>query len=221
MKKTAILASFAAMFMFSAFTGNTTITTTPAANTTSEVAAPAKAVSYKVEAGKSEVKWHAKKVTGEHMGNIKLKEGQILVDGNKPTGGNFVIDMNSITCTDIADAEYNGKLIGHLKNDDFFSVDKFPTSTFKITSLTPVKNAAAGKPNYTVKGNLTIKGITNPIEFPAVITVKNGAASAKADVVVNRAKYDIRYGSTSFFDSLGDKAIDDNFTLSLNIAAKQ
>jgi polyisoprenoid-binding protein YceI len=219
MKKTAILASFAAMFMFSAFTGTTI--TTPAATATTEVAAPAKAVAYKVEAAKSDVKWHAKKVTGEHMGNIKLKEGQILVTGNKPTGGTFVIDMNSITCSDITDKEYNGKLIGHLKNDDFFSVDKFPTSTFKITSLTPVKNAAAGKPNYTVKGDLTIKGITNPIEFPATITVKNGAASAKADVVVNRAKYDIRYGSNSFFDNLGDKAIDDNFTMSLNITAKQ
>ncbi|TXK26316.1 YceI family protein [Pontibacter qinzhouensis] len=218
MKKTAILASVVAAFMFSAFTNTTTPSATIPAT---EVAAPAKAVAYKVEAAKSEVKWHAKKVTGEHMGNIKLKEGQILVDGNKPTGGTFVIDMNSITCTDIADKEYNGKLIGHLKNDDFFSVDKFPTSTFKITSLAPVKNAAAGKPNYTVKGDLTIKGITNPVEFPAVITVKNGAAAAKADVVVNRAKYDIRYGSTSFFDSLGDKAIDDNFTLSLNIAAKQ
>ncbi|WP_114784094.1 YceI family protein [Botryobacter ruber] len=220
MKKTAILASLAATLVFSAFTGNKNANAGKAAVTT-EVAAPAKAAAYKVETTKSEVKWHATKVTGEHMGTISLKEGQVLVSNGKPTGGTFVIDMNSITCTDITDKEYNGKLIAHLKNDDFFSVDKYPTATFKINSLAPVKNAAAGKPNYNVKGNLTIKGITKPIEFPATITVKNGVTTAKADVTVNRAQYDIRYGSTSFFDSLGDKAIDDNFTISLNVSAKQ
>ncbi|MFD2245810.1 YceI family protein [Pontibacter ruber] len=218
MKKTAILASLAAALMFTAYAGNTPKSTTAVAT---EVSAPAKGRAYNVEVAKSDVKWHAKKVTGEHMGNIALKSGQMTIDKNKVTGGTFVIDMNSITCTDIKDAEYNGKLIGHLKSDDFFSVEKHPTATFQITSVTPIAKAAAGKPNYNVKGNLTIKGITNPIEFPATIAVKGGVATAKADVTVNRAKYDVRYGSNSFFDGLGDKAIYDDFTISLNVSAKQ
>jgi len=216
MKKTAILATLAAAVIFSGFTGtkNTVATTT-------EVVAPAKGRAYNVETSKSEVKWHAKKVTGEHMGGLSLKSGQLNVDKNKVTGGTSVIDMASITCSDIKDEGMNGKLVGHLKSDDFFSVDKHPTATFKITEVTPIAKAAAGQPNYNVKGDLTIKGITKPVAFPATITVKNGVATAKADVTVDRTKYDIRYRSSNFFENLGDKAIYDEFTVSLNVSAKQ
>ncbi|WP_018479691.1 YceI family protein [Pontibacter roseus] len=216
MKKTAILASFAAALMLTAFTGTKT---QPTAAT--EVTAPAKGRTYTVETSKSEVKWHAKKMTGEHMGDIALKSGQLNVDKNKVTGGTFVIDMTSISCSDVKDEGMNGKLVGHLKSDDFFGVEKHPTATFNVTELTPIAKAAAGQPNYNVKGNLTIKGITNPVTFPATITVKNGIATAKADVTVDRTKYDIRYRSSNFFENLGDKAIYDDFTVSLNVTAKQ
>ncbi|GAB3193712.1 polyisoprenoid-binding protein YceI [Pontibacter aydingkolensis] len=216
MKKLVILASLASAVMFTATAGNTPNTTTA-----TEVAAPAKARAFKVDVAKSDLKWHAKKVTGEHMGNISLKSGQMLIEGSKVTGGTFVIDMNTITCSDIKDAEYNQKLVGHLKNDDFFGVDKHPTATFKITGVKPIAKAAAGQPNHTVTGDLTIKGITNQVSFPATISVKNGVASAKGDVTINRAKYDVRYASTSFFDSLGDKAIYDDFVVTLDVTAKQ
>ncbi|PRY16549.1 polyisoprenoid-binding protein YceI [Pontibacter ummariensis] len=219
MKKYAILASLAGALMVSAYAGNTTNNTSTKA--AAAVEAPAKARAYTVDVAKSNVKWHAKKVTGEHMGNIALHHGQMLLSGNKVVGGTFAIDMNSITCTDITDAEYNGKLIGHLKSDDFFSVGKHPMATFKINSVKPVANAAVGKPNYTVSGDLTIKGITKPISFPATITVKNGVATAKADVTIDRAKFDVRYGSNSFFEGLGDKAISDDFVVSLDVTAKQ
>ncbi|WP_299702446.1 YceI family protein [uncultured Pontibacter sp.] len=215
MKKTAILASLAAALMLSAFTGSSI--TEP--NTT-EVVAAAKVRTYHVATDASEVKWHAKKMTGEHYGDITLKSGQLQVDRNKLTGGNFVIDMSSITCADIKDAGSNGKLVGHLKSDDFFGVEKHPTATFTITEATPIAKAAAGQPNYNVKGNLTIKGITNPVSFPATVTIKDGVASAKADVTVDRTKYDIRYRSSNFFENLGDKAIYDEFTVSLNVKAK-
>lgn len=217
MKKFVILASLAGAVMFSANAGNTVKEN----NNATEVAAPAKARTYKVDASKSEVKWHAKKVTGEHMGTIAVSNGQLQVNGNKVTGGKFVIDMNSIVCTDIKDAEYNQKLVGHLKSDDFFSVEKHPTATFNITSLKPVAKAAAGKPNYNVTGDLTVKGITKQITFPATINVKDGVATAKADVTIDRSKFDVRYGSNSFFDNLGDKAIYDDFVVSFNVTAKQ
>ncbi|GAB3820409.1 YceI family protein [Pontibacter rugosus] len=218
MKKYVILASLASALMFSAHAGNTN---TAAVKAATEVAAPAKARAYNVDVAKSDIKWHAKKVTGEHMGNIALQSGQMLVEGNKVVGGTFVIDMNAMTCSDIKDAEYNGKLIGHLKSDDFFSVEKNPTATFKITSVKSNAGAAAGKPNATVTGDLTIKGITKPVSFPATVAVKNGIATAKGDVTIDRSKFDIRYGSKSFFDNLGDKAINDEFVVSLNVTAKQ
>ncbi|WP_114784096.1 YceI family protein [Botryobacter ruber] len=212
MKRNLILASLAAVLVFSAFTGSKH---TPAPDGTAAVAVAAKAKSYAVVVEKSELKWNAKKITGEHYGTINLREGQILVSGSKPTGGSFVIDMPSLVCTD------NGRVGAHLKNDDFFGVDKHPTAAFKITSLKPIAKAAAGTPNYTVVGDLTIKGITQPVTFPALITVKDGVATAKGDVTVDRTKYDIRYRSSSFFENLGDKAIYDEFTVSLNVVAQQ
>lgn len=219
MKKFTILASLAGALFFTAYAGNTKQAAAKAATT--EVAAPAKGKAYNVVADKSELKWHAKKVTGEHFGNIKVQSGALNIANNKLTGGDFVIDMGSIVNTDIKDEAYKTKLINHLKSDDFFGVEKFPTATFKITSAKPIANAAAGQPNYTVTGNLTIKGNTNPVTFPATVNVNNGVATAKADVTINRAKYDVRYGSESFFGSLGDKAIYDDFVVSLDLTAKQ
>lgn len=220
MKKFTILASLAGAMMFTAYAGNTNNGININA-VTAEVATPAKARAYKVDISKSDVKWHAKKVTGEHKGNITLSSGQLDVQGSKVVGGTFAFDMNSITCSDIKDAEYNQKLVGHLKSDDFFSVEKNPTATFKITSVKPIAGATAGKPNTTVTGDLTIKGITKSLSFPATVTVQDGVANAKADVTVDRSKFDIRYGSKSFFDNLGDKAIYDDFVVSLDITANQ
>lgn len=216
MKKTIILASLVAAFMFAGNTasaGNNTAAT--------EAATPAKARAYKVDVEKSDVKWHAKKVTGEHFGTIDLKSGQMDIQGNRVVGGTFAFDINSITVTDIKDAEYNQKLVGHLKSDDFFGAEKNPTATFRITSVKPIAKAAAGQPNTTVTGDLTIKGITKPVSFPATVTVKNGVATAKGHVTVDRSKFDIRYGSKSFFDNLGDKAIYDDFVVTLDLRASQ
>ena len=218
MKKITILASLVGALMLTAYAGNTSNGNTAA---TTEAAAPAKARAYQVDVAKSDVKWHAKKVTGEHFGTIDLNSGQMDVQGNKVVGGTFTFDMGSIAVTDIKDPEYNQKLVGHLKSDDFFSADKNPTATFRITSVKPVAKAAAGQANATVTGDLTIKGITKPVTFPATITVKDGVASAKADVTIDRSKFDIRYGSKSFFDNLGDKAIYDEFVVTLDVTASR
>ncbi len=122
--------------------------------------------------------------------------------------------MTSITCTD------NAKVGAHLLNGDFFDVAKHPTAVFVITGLKPVTNAVASKLNYNVTGNLTIKGITNTVTFPAIITVKDGLVTAKADVVLDRTKFDIKYRSSNFFGGLGDKAILDEFTVALDVVAQ-
>lgn len=173
---------------------------------------PNKPITYTVDAAKSTITWLGKKVTGSHNGTITLKSGSLDVNGKNVTGGTFVIDMTSIK-----DADGSEKLEGHLKADDFFGTAKFPTSTFAITKVT-----GAGA-NVTVEGNLTIKGITKPLSFPATLAFNaDGTVSALAGkIAVDRTKYDIRYGSKSFFDSIGDKAIDDNFEIGVKLVAKK
>jgi polyisoprenoid-binding protein YceI len=169
---------------------------------------------YKVDINQSKVIWTGKKVTGEHTGNITLSEGKLITDGKTVTGGSFSIDMATITCTDLTDAGYNSKLIGHLKSDDFFSTEKHPKSTFTITNVTSKE-----KDQYSVKGNLTIKGITKELEFPATIQTVGNQVKATAKILVDRTKYDIKYGSGSFFDNLGDKTINDEFELNVTLVA--
>ena len=175
-----------------------------------------KATNLKVDASKSELTWTGKKVTGEHTGKIALKEGTVTMDGAKLTGGKFVADLTSITNTDLTDKEYNGKLIGHLKSEDFFGVEKHPTATFVVT-----KAVAKSAGTYDVTGNLTIKGITKPVTFPVTVKPTATGADITGKLVVDRSKYDIKYNSKSFFDAaaLGDKMINDDFTIDVKLVA--
>lgn len=175
--------------------------------------------SYKVDTEASKIQWFAEKVTGKHNGIVKLASGDISNDHGR-LGGKFVMDMTSLENKDLS-GESKAKLEGHLKSDDFFSVTKFPTSTFEIVSITPKTGAAAGEPNFDVKGKLTIKGITNEVLFPAIISFEGTKMMAKADVKIDRTKYDIRYGSKTFFADIGDKAIMDEFMLKLDIVASK
>ncbi|MCC3158322.1 YceI family protein [Hymenobacter sp. 15J16-1T3B] len=177
------------------------------------------AQTYAVQPQLSTLGWVGKKVGGQHNGTISVKDGAVQVKGNQIVGGTFAFDMNTIKVEDLKDAEWNGKLVGHLKNDDFFAVDKNPTANFVITSVKPIKADAAGN-NAQITGNLTIKGKTNPVSFPAKVGVKDGVASASGVATVDRTKYDVKYGST-LFGAAADKAIEDNFTLSFNVIAKQ
>lgn len=173
------------------------------------VSATLSAQELKVDAQKSSLQWTGKKVGGSHTGFINLKSGNLVLKNDKITAGTFVIDMKSITNTDISDAETNGKLVGHLKSDDFFGVEKFGEATLVITSATAFKNNESN-----VSGNLTIKGITHPISF----TVKRSGKTYTSTLVVDRSKYDVRYGSKSFFDNLGNSVIYDEFNLDVKIA---
>lgn len=162
----------------------------------------------KVDAAKSNVEWLGKKVTGQHNGTVKLKEGALVFSGKKLTGGTFTVDMNSITVTDLKAGEGKEKLEGHLKSPDFFGTEKFPTSKLVFKKI-----ADKGNGVYTVTADLTIKESTNPVTFD--VTVKGNTATAK--VTIDRTKFDIKYGSGSFFDNLGDKAISDNFDITATL----
>lgn len=169
---------------------------------------------YQVDNQQSKLNWKAKKVTGEHSGTISVSEGTLELENNALKGGAFTLDTRTITVTDITNPDMNKKLVGHLKNDDFFAVDKHPSANFVITSAVPKGNG-----NYDVTGKLTIKSITNSITFPAHVTVANGKATAKATITVDRTKFDIKYRSGNFFENLGDKTIYDDFELDVTLVA--
>ena len=160
-----------------------------------------------VKANESTVAWKAYKVTGSHTGTVELKSGDLLFDNGTLKGGEFVVDMTSITCTDL-EGEYKQKLEGHLKSDDFFSVASHETSKLVFTDI-----KASGKNSYEVTGDLTIKGITKPVTFDVSVYGSKATATLKID----RAQYDVRYGSGSFFDNLGDKTIYDEFDLVVDL----
>jgi polyisoprenoid-binding protein YceI len=170
-----------------------------------------KADTYKVDLEKSTLTWTGKKAVGGHNGTINLQSGSLLFDGKKLSGGNFVIDMASIK-----DADKSARLEGHLKSDDFFGVDKFATSTFTIKKVT----GTGAK--LVVSGDLTIKGITQSINFPASVAWNaDGSVTATAEkIVVDRTKYGIKFKSQGILD-IGDKFIYDNFELSVKLVAKK
>lgn len=160
-----------------------------------------------VDVTNSKITWKGHKVTGTHDGHITLQKGALKFDDkNQLTGGSFIMDMPTLTVTDL-EGEMKGNLEAHLKSDDFFSTEKHTTATFVITNV----SGKDGK--YKVTGDLTIKGITNPNTFDMVVS----GNTAKADLKVDRTKYDIKFRSASFFDNLKDKAIYDNFDLNVNL----
>jgi polyisoprenoid-binding protein YceI len=164
---------------------------------------------FTVDTEKSTITWIGRKVTGQHTGTIRFRSGSLIFDGNSLKGGSFVADMTTLTTPD------GDRLITHLKSEDFFNVDKHPTSTLTITHVSAPKGG-----DVTISGTLTIKGTSNTISFPATVKRNGNTATATAKAIkVDRAKYDIRYGSKSFFASIGDKAIDDEFELGVNLVA--
>lgn len=176
---------------------------------------PGEGVTLKVNTTQSTIGWTGKKVTGKHNGTINIKEGSVDISDGVLTGGSFVIDMTSIAVSDLT-GNGKGKLEGHLKSDDFFGVESFPTASLVITEA-----IAKGNHNYDIKGNLTIKGITNPVQFNAIVKPEGKLIKATADITVDRTLYNVRYGSGKFFDDLGDSTISDEFVLTVNLVAEE
>jgi polyisoprenoid-binding protein YceI len=159
------------------------------------------------------ITWKGKKVTGSHEGTINLKSGGLDYNKGVPTGGSFVIDMTSIAVTDLK-AGGAKKLRGHLMSPDFFDVASHPEAKFMITNISRAENLDGA---YNVEGDLTIKGITKGLQFRTDVTKEDGHMIARATINVDRTLYNIKYGSGKFFDSLGDKMIDDNFELNVTL----
>jgi len=165
---------------------------------------------YTVDVERSTIEWSAKKVGGGHAGTVKIADGTLVYSGKALKSGKFQMNMSSITSD-------NARVTNHLKSDDFFSAEKNPMSKFEITKVT-----SAGADRVNITGNLSIKGFTHPVTFPATVKQQKGVVVAVASGIrVDRTKYDIKFRSKTFFGDIGDKAIDDEFELSINLTAKK
>ncbi len=156
----------------------------------------------------STVVWTGTKIGGSHTGEIKVKSGYFTFKGDQIVNGEVLMDMHSITDTDLSNEAYNQQLVGHLKSDDFFGVEKFPTAQFVVTKASKFNNGKAS-----VSGNLTIKGHTEAVNF----VVSKKEKQYETTLEVDRSKFDVRYGSKTFFSNIGDKAIGDIFTLNIRL----
>jgi polyisoprenoid-binding protein YceI len=167
---------------------------------------------YVLDAASSSMSWEGKKplIPGyTDKGTVALQSGSATVAGGAVTKGSVVVDFRTIKTLSTGKGSGESMMEAHIKSADFFDVEKYPTGEFVFESLTPTAEGAA----YTVKGTLTIKGITKPVQFPATVSQDGNRLTMEATASLDRTLWDIRYGSGKFFENLGDKLIDDMFTV--------
>lgn len=192
-------------------------------NEAQEVSAVSGSATFQVNSGVSKIMWEGYKPTGTHNGTINISQGNIDVKDGKVVGGKFTIDMNSINVLDLQ-GEQKGYLEGHLKGsaednrDDFFNVSKYPTATFEITKVVDLKGNANA--NCMVYGNLTLKDQTQNIGVQANVNIVDNSLTVKTPKFnIDRTKWNVQYGSKSIFDNLGDKFINDEIGLQVDLMA--
>jgi len=176
------------------------------------------------------VEWQGWKPTGNHYGSIDISNGDLEVNDGKLVGGSFTIDMNSITVVDLKDAEDNANLTGHLKSADFFEVSTYPMAQFEITEVKAIDGTKIDKskekgevvPTHAITGNLTMKDITKSITFNAKVAMSDDQIKAHTNqFYIDRAQWNVRYGSKSFFDDLKDNFINDEMGITITLVADQ
>ena len=164
-----------------------------------------------VDVSSSAITWKGYKPTGSHNGTIELQTGTLVMDGENLVGGSFTVDMSSIK-----DADCSAKLERHLKSDDFFDVETFTTSTYIITEVELEEGKAI------ITGNMTIKGITKEISFSAEVSeIDDSILVESENFQINRADFNVKYKSKSFFNNLKDKFVNDEFDLQVKLIAKK
>lgn len=188
--------------------------------------AAAESATYAVDAEASNIKWTAEKVlSAGHYGSVKLQEGNLEVAGGAITGGSFTVDLTSIVDEDMEPGDYKNNLEAHLKgtaeegSDDFFNTNEFPTSTYEITS---VADNSDGETSHIITGNLTIKGQTQEVSFPADVTIGADQVTGKGTMTIDRTTFGITYNSQGFVENVADDyLIKDEFTLDIDLVASK
>jgi len=167
---------------------------------------------YDVAVENSTISWKGYKPTGSHNGTITLQSGSLEMEDGEVIGGSFTADMATIK-----DADGSARLEGHLKSKDFFEVETFATATFKITNVEIGEGEEA-----TITGDLTIKGITKEISFTAEVSETDAEVTLMSTVFqINRADFNVKYQSKTFFNNLKERFINDDFDLQVTIVVEK
>lgn len=173
---------------------------------------------FTVNAEDSIIYWVGRNLFNHHEGALKLAGGHARISGGKLTGADFTIDMNSITCSDLEDAEINAMLIRHLKHTDFFAVEQFPTACVFLREALEIPGATPGVPNYEFRGMLQLRGISQEIAFPATVAPQSlNRLTAQAQFAFDRTRWNVLYGSSRFYNFLGKHVVNDHIHLHLKI----
>lgn len=175
---------------------------------------------FNVDVEKSVLEWYAEKVGGGHNGIIKLSKGEIS-NNHGTLSGSFEIDMTTIENKDLSNEGSKAKLEKHLKSTDFFDVEKFPKATFLITAFKGYDTPTIKGATHAVTGMLTIKEKTNEITFDAIVKPDGLKINCEGTAIIDRSKFDVKYGSKTFFKEIGDKMIYDEFKLKFKIVAEK
>jgi polyisoprenoid-binding protein YceI len=176
---------------------------------------------FEVEQSASLVEWTGRNLFNRHAGTVQLGPGQILIKDGRLVAGHLTVDMTSLRCSDIPDPAMNAHLIAHLESDDFFSVDKYPRAELEIREVDFRSDVRLDEANYQIKGDFTLRGVTNPIEFAAVVARKgDGSFTAQALLDLDRTAWGATYGSAKYFARLGQHLVNDEFHLQLKVVTK-
>lgn len=177
---------------------------------------------YNLDTATSLVRWTGRNLFNHHHGTIKLSSGHIEIENGILQSARFTLDMNSIACEDLVDTAFNAMLIRHLRDDDFFAVDRFPTAEFICDRAAPLPSCTPGTPNYTLHGTITLRGVTKPLSFPAVIAAADADhLTGQAQFELDRTQFGSHYGSGKLFAFLGKHVVNDHVHLHIKLHAKR
>jgi len=176
---------------------------------------------YHIDPAASVLEWTGRNFNNRHYGRIPFSSGEIAITNGELRRGEITLDMTGISNLDLQDETYRQMLISHLKSDDFFAVERYPSASITISGWLPIAGATPGTPDHTVQGELTIKGVTRGIVFPvAVSPQEDGSLKAQAAFDIDRTAWNISYGSGKLFEKLGMHLVHDRIDIELFIVAR-
>jgi polyisoprenoid-binding protein YceI len=185
-------------------------------------AAMVRAGVYHVDTEQSVVEWTGRNINNRHYGRIAISAGEFVLDNGLPVSGRFVLDMTTITNLDLQDEGWRGLLHRHLKSEDFFDVERYPSATFELRGAAVIDGATPGRPNVEITGSLTVRDTTRPVCFPAIIAAQeDGSLKAQAALDLDRTLWDVNYGSGRFYERLGMHLVNDLISIELFIVARE
>ena len=178
---------------------------------------------FRIDTAESIIRWTGRNLFNHHSGTVRLTGGEIRVNQGQLGSARFTIDMASIACEDLADSAMNALLLAHLRTTDFFDTEHHPTAEFVANTAERIATCTDGTPNHLLRGTFTLRGITQPLEFPVLIAAKDDGQHLTGQGVLelDRTAYGSHYGSGKLFRYLGPHLVNDHIHLHVKIHAER